>query len=551
MKLYTICIYIGLCFFQNAKAEVKFLQEASVEQNANATVPLAAILKFKTLEKTTTTISLSDGDHQWSLFYGPTYSPEMGLPILGMRPQRSHQLKVSVSNSRGETVNRYFTYATPALPPVGDDFPLLTVQKDPHAVMESGWTLVSVRRRAARAGAAEFNRKLGLLLAIDNEGQIVWSYHSPARISGYEVLKNGNVVFLTEANQMVEIDLLGNEIQKWFAKGRPQGVSTDTKDHSVDTTTLHHIVAETTDHQFLSLGSEVKTIDNYYTSAKDINAPRATQKMMIDWALIFNAQGEVTWKWNFLDYLDINHVGYTTFDDYWTLRGFKDTYDWAHGNGISYNAQDDSILINARALCAVIKVDRKTKEIRWILGDPTGWGDQYQKYFLKPEGDSFQWFYFQHNPIQRENGNVIVFDNGLFQSVSFGNPVPRNQTYSRAAEYSIDEVNHTVKAVWSSESKSDQSVLSYAMGSVQWLPETQHVLIAYGDLLSPEMYQKGNWGDVSFNMTGWTRISEVTHSLTEPSKKVWDLILTDPLNKIGWTIFSGSRVKQLGPLKVP
>ena len=71
--------------------------------------------------------------------------------------------------------------------------------------------------------------------------------------------------------------------------------------------------------------------------------------------------------------------------------------DWFHNNGLAYDAGNDLLLLSARHKDAIVAVNMEDKSLAWILGDPTGWGEDYQSYFFNPEGEDFEWFYAQHN----------------------------------------------------------------------------------------------------------------------------------------------------------
>ena len=47
--------------------------------------------------------------------------------------------------------------------------------------------------------------------------------------------------------------------------------------------------------------------------------------------------------------------------------------DWAHINTVSYQPESDTILISARDIESVIKLNWTTKKIQWILCDPRCW----------------------------------------------------------------------------------------------------------------------------------------------------------------------------------
>ncbi len=97
----------------------------------------------------------------------------------------------------------------------------------------------------------------------------------------------------------------------------------------------------------------------------------------------------------------------------------QDTIDWAHLNTVSYQPEEDTVLLSPRNLNSAVKVNWTTHEIVWILGDPKIWeGTKYEKYVLTPDED-FMWHYRQHTVYQIDadlDGNpdtveITMFDN--------------------------------------------------------------------------------------------------------------------------------------------
>ena len=88
-------------------------------------------------------------------------------------------------------------------------------------------------------------------------------------------------------------------------------------------------------------------------------------------------------------------------------------------NTVSYQAEDDTILISPRNLNSGVKLNWTTHEIVWILANPEVFkGTKYEKYVLTPDSD-FLWHYRQHTVYQIDadlDGNpdtveITMFDN--------------------------------------------------------------------------------------------------------------------------------------------
>lgn len=95
---------------------------------------------------------------------------------------------------------------------------------------------------------------------------------------------------------------------------------------------------------------------------------------------------------------------------------YFDYFDWAHVNTVSYNQEDNSVLICMRNLHSVIKVDWGTYELQWILCDGEFWKDTaYKDKVLKPVGD-VSFFYQPHaayflETSPGEEKKLIIYDN--------------------------------------------------------------------------------------------------------------------------------------------
>ena len=96
----------------------------------------------------------------------------------------------------------------------------------------------------------------------------------------------------------------------------------------------------------------------------DLNQNRAKE---------FAPNGIVLNRWKMLDILDPYRICYGSRAQYWVRRGFPDTNDWCHANAIAHDARDNSILVSLRTQDCIIKFDRGTGELKWILGTHDNW----------------------------------------------------------------------------------------------------------------------------------------------------------------------------------
>ena len=72
------------------------------------------------------------------------------------------------------------------------------------------------------------------------------------------------------------------------------------------------------------------------------------------------------------------------------------------------------------------------------------------------------------------NGNLMVFDNGDNRNYTNAGP------YSRAVEYEIDEVNKTIKQVWSYGKERGEAAYARIVSKVSYLADKNAVLFTPG-----------------------------------------------------------------------
>jgi len=153
--------------------------------------------------------------------------------------------------------------------------------------------------------------------------------------------------------------------------------------------------------------------------------------------------------------------------------------DWCHSNALAYDEATDTLLISCRHICAVIAVEKSTKTLKWIFGDPAGWDEKYASYLLKaPEG--FEYAYGQHEIVLMGEGNLLMFDNGEFGRVKMVNAdkaLDPKDNYSRIVIYNIDEEAKTVSQVW--EYGREYGYFAGSMSGEQVLGENRY-LVTWG-----------------------------------------------------------------------
>jgi arylsulfate sulfotransferase len=526
-----------------------------IEPNPNPRAPLAAVLRFEAAVPVATRVTASDGDRQWRVDFPPGPAGKVALPIVGMKANRMHRFEVEVTDAAGQTARAPapLEFRTTGLPSGAFDFPAIELTKR-SAELEPGITLMTVRRRALgrphmlTPAQQQFSTRWGMIVAIDSQGEVVWYYQSDRRIAGVAPLSNGNIFYHSHGSVPVEIDLLGNKVREWSAARGP--VPPPPGAIPVEATTLHHQPEELPNGNFVSMMAEPRVVENYYTSEFDRDAPRKAQKVMGDDIIEFTPQGKVVWRWSAWDHLDPFRIGYETLTPYWWVRGFPDALDWTHGNGVHYDRRDDSLVISFRNQDAILKVDRGTREIKWILARDVGWKPELRRKLLRPAGANFLWPSHQHNPRVTAAGTIIVFNNNAFQAVPFtGEAVaPPDKSFSNAIEYEIDENAMTARVVFSTPDEApEDSCNSFAMGDAHRLPKTDNILVAYS-LCFPKLKLE------TFTTMDRSKVHPddlpvtpkiVEYSRTSPARRLWEVRIKPPFDLMQWEVYGVYRLPSL------
>ena len=176
----------------------------------------------------------------------------------------------------------------------------------------------------------------------------------------------------------------------------------------------------------------------------------------------FDSNDNLILEWRADDYLDI-----LNYSDYLDLTSFEIT--WMHGNSIEVD-DDNNLLLSNRTNNEIIKIDRITGDIIWIMGGPLN-----EFTFID---DPLHGFNKQHDVRRIENGNITLFDNGT----------QHEPMLSRAVEYQIDEFNKTATLIWAYNHP--DSIVAMSMGSVQRLPN-QNTLINWGFFFETNIMDTG------------------------------------------------------------
>lgn len=219
---------------------------------------------------------------------------------------------------------------------------------------------------------------------------------------------------------------------------------------------LHEFVVLPNGHYLMMAYSEVPTDMSLLVPGGDPNAvvvSTVLQELDKDKNCIFEWSG-------------LNHI--PMFDTYDDLT--KKSIEHTHGNSIFVDTDGNWIVSNA-STNDVVKINPVSGEIVWRFG---GKKNDF-KIINDNEANAPLYFSLQHDVHKLDNGNLLMFDNGFL----------RNNKYSRAVEYKLDEEKKIAEMVW--EYRSNPDIFAVAMGSAR-RQKNGNTLINWGLLASP--YQR-------------------------------------------------------------
>ncbi|HUM47619.1 MAG TPA: arylsulfotransferase family protein [Chitinophagales bacterium] len=170
--------------------------------------------------------------------------------------------------------------------------------------------------------------------------------------------------------------------------------------------------------------------------------------------------------------------------------------DPIHGNALERD-QDGNLLLSSRNMSEITKINLETGDFVWRMG-----GENNQFTFVNDNIP--QNFNYQHDIRRLPNGNVTLFNNGVYL------PVQR----SSAKEYHLDEVNKIATLIWYYEHPmvGPANVFGTGSGSIQRLSNGNSII---------------SWGKTINSSSGIPNYTEVD----ENNNIVWEFKFTDSLQR--------------------
>ena len=406
--------------------ELKDIDNADVVVNPYDISPLTALIIFKTDETVSPKVTIEGDDELTTYEYTFDEGKEHYLPIYGLYPDRENTVVVEYGDLRKE-----FTITTEALP---DDFILPTSVDATKDKLSNDLYFFTPSSN-------------GYTCAYDVNGSVRW-YLTTNAIWKIDRLDNGHMLISTERpinspyymTGLYEMDMLGKIYKEYSLKGG-----------------YHHDYYEMPNGNLL-VASDDFTSGNGTVEDYIVELDRKTGKVVKSFDLkdILNMEDGKSENWV--------------------------EYDWFHNNSVWYDEETNSITLSGRHQDAVINIDYGSGDLNWIIGDPTNWSEEYQKYFFTPVGDDFEWQWSQHAAMITPEGYVFIFDNGNNKSKNEDEYVPAEDSYSRGVMYKIDTDKMTIEQVFEYGKERGSEFYSPYISDVDYI-DSEHYIIHSGGIV--------------------------------------------------------------------
>ena len=401
-------------------------------------------LTVATTAPTTATVRIDDLCGRRDVHF-PAQATEHVLDVRGLHLGEPSEVSVLLTDADGGQRTVPVTTVTPVVP---EGLPTIEVLTHEPTAMAPGLLVVAPQSQAGTEWVLVLDEALHLVHAL------------PLAFEDLR-LHDGQWLGLHD-DLALRLDLYGRELA---SLGKPAWG-------------LNHELFPLPDGDMLVLDRAVEEVSDYPVDAEATETGPAT--VISQGVVRISPEGELGERFTLFDVLPTSVVGYKSVEALET-----EAKDWTHANAVVPYG-DDAYLVSVRHLDVVAAVSRDG-ELRWLLGDPTGWPSPYVERFLTPVGE-LTWPRHQHAlELQPDGQTVVMFDNRTFAG-SPRAPAPDDaETVSRGVAFRVDEAAGTVEQLWEVE---HEGLFTYAMGDADVLGSTGLVQLVFSRVAQPQLHTR-------------------------------------------------------------
>ena len=229
---FLLMFALGIVTFANGQQ----VSDVEFTLNPSGKTPLAGRVTFKTDLPTVPSLLIVDAEEiRFEATPNPEPATEHDLMVLGLLPGRTQGVSIRTDFEIGNRIRVQRHNITVTTDPLPEGFPPIELKVSRPRRMEPGYTMIPLFRWKGAGPDEEY----GLVVVVDERGEVVWYYETDHAVADLVRLRNGNYAYqINRSGLMAEIDMLGNTIREWHTTGVPKEVSDSSI--PVATDTFHH-----------------------------------------------------------------------------------------------------------------------------------------------------------------------------------------------------------------------------------------------------------------------------------------------------------------------
>lgn len=387
----------------------------------------------------------SEPEHVLTAKISPS-SKKHVVTLLLLEEKTKYKFRMTATTSKTYARSKEYEFTTGALPPWMPEYEVITdkLEKKPEGYIHIG----------QKEGA-------GYLILLNYQGKIVWyeklgtginvSSFDP-RTGTFACIVGNNPDRIYAGNEIMIVDLYGN-------------IQMRRQNTSFANPLFHHDIQRLENGNLIVVNCVARDFDLRPVGGK------ADQTVWGDGYTIYGPKGEVVSTWNIFHEIspldDGNILGIGINE-----ANYPVVYDWAHANTIAVDT-DGNYLMCFKQLNQVWKIDSKTGRVFYRLG-LNGNVDMDSQYLTQGV----------HSVHRDRNGDLLLFDNGLFRGES------------RALSFQVDTASR--KATLVKEIVLPKAYFSRAQGSVYLLDGNRYL---FGSSVSQSILITDPEGEILWNCT--------------------------------------------------
>lgn len=422
---------------QQAEKEQEFkidgydINNPNVILNPYGNSPLTALVMFQTTGTVSPTVTIHGDDELTTFEHTFDATTNHYLPIYGLYADRDNLVTIEYEEN-GTKISKDLTIKTGALP--DNMVRPIDITSDKNKLTNDLYFFTPSSQ--------------GYTMAYDVNGNVRW-YLTNNALWKIDRLDNGHLLISTERRVnspyymtgLYEMDLMGKIYAEFDLPGG-----------------YHHDYYEMPDGNLLVASNDFTSGDG---TVEDVIVELDRQT------------GDIVRQFDLKNILDTDDGK----SENWS------SYDWFHNNSVWYDQTTNTVILSGRHKDAVIGLDYNSGDLKWIIGDPTNWDEEYQQYFFTPIGSNFEWQWSQHAAMVTPEGYIFILDNGNNKSKNADSYVPASQSYTRGVMYKIDTDNMTIEQVWQYGKERGSEFYSPYISDVDYLGEN-HYIVHSGGIVS-------------------------------------------------------------------